>query len=189
MANTRFNYDYQRTAKLLQESTGPGRYYLNTPGPGVNLPFIADPFVRLQEWGANLRAVPGGAVIDMASDLDGRTRRLTKDCVGATYPKSGVVHSVARSYPTNTRFMTEQSRATHPAWLYVDKEQTRWEYPLIDPQENVFMPNEDQITYIDTRLQARDAFIPTMPCPLGFFGHPPTDLSSRAPAVPSARPQ
>jgi hypothetical protein len=166
MANTRFNYDYQRTAKLLQESTGPGRYFLNTPGPGVRMPFVADPFVRLQQWGANLRSVPGGAVIDMASDLDGRTRRLTNDCVWATYPRSGVVRSVANSYPVSTGFMTEQSRATHPAWMYVDREQTRWEYPILNPQENVCMPIE---TDIDTRLQARDAFIPQMPCPLSFF--------------------
>lgn len=169
MANTRFNYDYQRTAKLLQESTGPGRYYLNTPGPGSNLPFIADPFIRLQEWGANLRAVPSGSVVDIASDLDGRTRRYTRDCIQATYPQSGVVRSVARSYPTvATRgFMTEQSRATHPAWMYVDLEQVRWEYPLLDPQESAIVPFA---TDIDTRLQARDAFVPQMPCPLSFRG-------------------
>ena len=32
MAFTRFNYDSCRTAKRLEESTGPGRYILNKPG-------------------------------------------------------------------------------------------------------------------------------------------------------------
>ena len=57
MANTRFNYDECRTAKILQESTGPGRYLLNTPGPGCNPCFITDPHIRLQGIGPNLRTV------------------------------------------------------------------------------------------------------------------------------------
>ena len=43
MAFTRFNYDPCRTAKLLQESTGPGRYMLNVPGPGCKPCFFEDP--------------------------------------------------------------------------------------------------------------------------------------------------
>jgi hypothetical protein len=31
MSFTRFNYDPCRTKKLLEESTGPGRYMLNKP--------------------------------------------------------------------------------------------------------------------------------------------------------------
>jgi hypothetical protein len=34
MAFTRYNYDECRTKKLLQESTDPGRYVLDTPGLG-----------------------------------------------------------------------------------------------------------------------------------------------------------
>ena len=69
MAFTRFNYDECRTKKILQESTGPGRYILNTPGNGCKPCFINDPQIRMQGWGANLRSVPGGAPIDINSDL------------------------------------------------------------------------------------------------------------------------
>ena len=80
MAFTRFNYDPCRTAKLLQESTGPGRYMLNVPGPGCKPCFFEDPEIRLQKWGANLRYVPGGTPIDIDSDLIGITRKNTNDC-------------------------------------------------------------------------------------------------------------
>ena len=81
MANTRFNYDECRTAKILQESTGPGRYLLNTPGPGCNPCFITDPHIRLQGIGPNLRTVPNGHPVDIDSDLMRLTRQLTKDCL------------------------------------------------------------------------------------------------------------
>ena len=70
MSFTRFNYDANRTQKLLQESTFAGRYILNTPGPGANLPFMEDSQVRLQKWGAN--AHNEGANIE--SELRGLTR-------------------------------------------------------------------------------------------------------------------
>ena len=60
MAFTRFNYDKCRTAKFLQETTGPGRYMLNTPGIGCKPCYTSDPQARLQKWGGNLRYVPGG---------------------------------------------------------------------------------------------------------------------------------
>ena len=85
MAFTRFNYDPCRTAKLLQESTGPGRYMLNVPGPGCKPCFFEDPEIRLQKWGANLRYVPGGTPIDIDSDLIGITRKNTNDCIISKY--------------------------------------------------------------------------------------------------------
>ena len=42
MSFTRFNYDECRTAKLLQESTGPGKYILNTSGIGCKPSFNDD---------------------------------------------------------------------------------------------------------------------------------------------------
>ena len=86
MSFTRFNYDPCRTKKILQESTGPGRYMLNRPGWGDKPVFFNDPQVRMQGWGANLRGVVGGASIDIDSDLIGITRPLSKDCAQKKYP-------------------------------------------------------------------------------------------------------
>jgi hypothetical protein len=184
MAFTRFNYDECRTKKLLQESTDPGRWVMNVPGNGLSLPFVEDPHIRMQRWGANLMADP----VDIASDLDGRTRRLTKACFKHQYPLEGVVtaHRPALrstlvsavqsvnpllshdqysssgfydAYPTQKAY-TEETRASHPAWMYRDLEQVRWEYPLLDPQENTCMPFHANLS---TRILEKDAFVPKVP--------------------------
>ena len=77
MAFTRFNYDDARIIKSLQQSTGTGRYYLNTPGPGNNTAFIDDPQIRMQKWGANLSKNK----TQLENDLLGITRKLNTDSI------------------------------------------------------------------------------------------------------------
>ena len=55
MSFTRFHDDPNRIKKQIDESSFAGRYMLNTPGQGMNLPFSEDPQIRLQKWGANLQ--------------------------------------------------------------------------------------------------------------------------------------
>lgn len=157
MANTRFNYDYARTSKLLQESTGPGKYMLNTPGNGDSMPFIADPQIRLQRWGANLYTNP----VDIDSDLMGMTRPLHKHD-RMEYKTHRAKNSSANRYNVASAPVTDETRATHPAWAYRDLEQTRWEYPLLDPQEHTCMTFQNNI---NTRMLEKDNFIPKIPVP------------------------
>ena len=163
MSFTRFNYDPCRTKKLLEESTGPGRYMLNKPGWGNKPCFFSDPQIRMQEWGTNLRRVPGGGPIDINSDLLGITRPLSKDCTKKEFPFAGVVFSMKKEYPTCGQEITSQSRSTHPAFLYRDLEQSN-RYPLfLNPQENVCMPFQNNL---NTQLLERDSFTPKIPCPM-----------------------
>ena len=157
MAFTRFNYDECRTKKILQESTGPGRYMLNVPGPGDKVCFYDDPHIRMQGWGANLRKVTNGAPIDIDSDLIGITRPLSKYCDKNQYPNKGVVKSKRVRYPTCKDSITEQSRATHPAWMYKDLEQTRWEQPFLNPQNNWKKPFDDNL---QSRILEKDLHMP-----------------------------
>ena len=53
MANTRIGNDACRIMKQNQQMTDPGRYTLGVPGPGADLPYVMDPCIRLQKWGAN----------------------------------------------------------------------------------------------------------------------------------------
>mgnify|MGYP003660190978 CR=1 FL=1 len=160
MANTRFNYDECRTSKILQESTGPGRYLLNTPGPGCNPCFIEDPHIRLQGIGPNLRSVHNGHPVDIDSDLMGLTRPLSKDCL--KYDENAV-HSTQNNYKDCSIGYTDETRATHPPWMYRDLEQTRW-YPLLsDPQQKSMIPIND---YKNSTLIAKDNFKPQVRCPL-----------------------
>ena len=154
MANTRFNYDVCRTEKRLQESTGPGRYMLNVPGNGDKPCYMEDPYIRLQQWGANLRTNP----IQLESELLGLDRRAgNKDCIEANAPKYNIGSAVA--YPTCGP-VTQQPRATDPAWTARDLEQTNWWTLPLNPQENVCIPfrhNEN------TQLLARDYFVACPP--------------------------
>ena len=163
MAFTRFNYDKCRTQKLLQEATGPGRYQLNKPGVhgGAKPAFIADPHVRLQEWGANLRHVAGGHPIDIENDLKNIGRYKTRYNAKQQFPRKIPHNNRKVTYTEDKTNMTDQSRATHPTWETRDLEQTRW-YPLIlDPQENVCKHFHNNL---NTRLLERDNYVPKMPC-------------------------
>ena len=162
MAFTRFNYDDCRTKKKLQESTGPGRYSLNMPGNGTSPCFFNDPQIRMQKWGANLETVVNGAPIDIDSDLKGVTRKLTKYSQKSQFPNAGVPKKEKNNYPICGDALTDESRATHPAWMYRALPQTR-EYPLfLNPQENVCMRFHNNL---NTRLLERDNFVPKIPCP------------------------
>ena len=54
MAFTRFHDDPIRIQKQLDESTFSGRYMLNTPGQGIDMPYHNETQMRLQRWGANI---------------------------------------------------------------------------------------------------------------------------------------
>ena len=66
-----------------------------------------------------------------------------------------VFHTV-ESYPEKKECMTQQSRASHPAWMYRALPQNR-EYPLfMNPQENTCMTFHNNL---NTRLLERDHFV------------------------------
>ena len=98
--------------------TGASQYQLNAPGPGVETPFLEDPHMRLQRWGANLR----NNTADLESDLIGINRKLTKQTVD--YRKNTPSTS-AIGYGTQSAFIDE-TRASNPAWTLRDLEHTRW---------------------------------------------------------------
>ena len=64
-----------------------------------------------------------------------------------------------KNYKTQKGYIDE-TRASHPSWLYRDLEQTRWEYPLMDPQENVCKHFNNNIS---TRILEKDNYVPKIP--------------------------
>jgi hypothetical protein len=57
-------------------------------------------------------------------------------------------------YP-NDKYHTDQSRATHPAWTFRDKQQMRYDILFLNPQENVCLPFENNL---NTTLLEKDYF-------------------------------
>jgi len=155
MAFTRFNYDECREKKLLQEATGLGRYMLNVPGNGATPPLSADPFNRAQKWGGNLRT----NTTNLESDLLGLTRNLNRDCLQFDY-ESNAAKSAPINYPVSQP-ITDQSRSTHPAWEYRDLEQQHYAILPLDPQENVCIPFQNNLS---TRIIEKNEFVAKYPC-------------------------
>ena len=158
MANTRFYYDDVRTRKRLQQSTGAGRYILNKPGNGCAPCYVEDAHIRLQGWGANLRSVPNGHPVDLASDLLGLTRTARKNPLDY---RQYSVKSNKQDFPECTTAYTDESRATHPPWEYKGLGKERWEYPVNNPQEHAYMKFANNL---NSSLIYKDNYVPRIPC-------------------------
>jgi hypothetical protein len=151
MAQTRFNDDPCRISKKLQQMTDPGRYILNVPGNGETPPYIEDPQIIIQKWGANLRT----NVVNLESSLFGVNKPLNRDCLGKDEYKNKnfdvVTHKI--EYPVNNNLFTEQSRVIMPAWTCRDTEQVNWNILPLNPQENTCMSFQNNVS---TRILERD---------------------------------
>jgi hypothetical protein len=152
MSFTRIYDDPARIEKQLSEWTFQGRYQLDTPGPGINLPLQEDPQIRLQGWGANLQT----NTVNIESDLMGLTRSLNCDNIKENDYKLHTFHGTMPNYPLATPFV-EESRASHPAWMFRDAVGPRWEYPMINPQANLEKRFHDNI---QTRILEKDYYVP-----------------------------
>jgi len=159
MASTRFKYDDCRTKKELQQSTDPGKWILNVPGNGISPFYMEDPHIRIQKWGGNLRT----NTINLESDLRGINRQSNRDCLGKDNYENFNVPSASIEYPSSVNLNTEQSRSTNPAWWYRDLEQKAWEYPPLNPQVNVCLPFQNNLS---TRILEKDYFTPKRDCVL-----------------------
>ena len=132
MSFTRFHDDSARIKKQLEMSNNTGRYQLERPGAGTNLPFLEDPRIRLQHWGANLR----NNTMELDNDLRGITHKLTKDIKEYT---TFIPKTTTNTYPTQQTFIDE-TRVSLPAWTFRDLEQTRWDIPFNSGQANTEIP-------------------------------------------------
>lgn len=146
---TSIRNDPARIKKNLDMISNLGRYKLETPGPGKDLPFIEDTQIRLEQWGANR----GTEMTNVESDLLGLTRRLNRDEVEQNeYKLYAVETQPIKCYRVENPYVLE-SRASHPAWMYRTLEQDRWEMPWINPQTNLEAPFHANI---QTRILEKD---------------------------------
>jgi len=156
MAFTRFHDDPARIQKSLEESTFISHYQLNAPGPGDENPFLEDPNIRLQRWGANLHR----NTVELESDFRGLTRPLNRDLIlENNYLRHSITAPLVTNYGISQPFV-EESRATHPAWTYRENITERWEEPWINPQSGLEKPFQSNI---QTRILEKDNFVSILP--------------------------
>lgn len=135
MAFTRFHDDPVRIQKRLNESTQVGMYHLNTPGNGLNIPYIDDINIRLQKWGGNIQT--NGFVIEQ--ELRGYRKNEKYDVQEYKQPLTSSIKY------NNEKFYVDESRASLPAWTFRDKTHFRQTPLFLDPQKNLFIPFENNI--------------------------------------------
>lgn len=159
--NTRFNYDTARTQKRLEESTYAIRYHLDTPGAGINLPFQDDPQIRMQKYGANMMT----NTVGLENELRGMTRPINKNALDMPHPMSESMKSKPVSFPSANPFV-EESRATHPAFMYRDLQRDNWSYLPMNPQKRIgeytqgsFGLERNFQENIQTRILEKDSFL------------------------------
>jgi len=129
MAFTRFKDDPARVNKYLEETTSIGKYHLNTPGNGLDNPYIDDTHIILQKWGANLQS--NSLLVE--NELRNLNRPLSRD--SNSYKQ---VDSQSYQFPVKN-FNIDESRASLPAWTFRDKSVVRFDYPLNGTQNNKSM--------------------------------------------------
>ena len=145
MAFTRFHDDPDVIKKKLCEMTFEGVYQLNVPGNGLQNPYVNDPNIRLQKWGANLQT----NTIDIDSKFKGLDRKLASD-----YQKYKEPESQKQNYGTSS-FLVDETRASHPAWLYKDLNQYRPAHLFYNPQSNTTLRFENNQP---TRILEKDYY-------------------------------
>ena len=160
MAFTRFHDDSSRIIKELDIATYSGRYALNVPGNGTNPVYMQDPHIRLQKWGGNAMTM----ATDIENNLRGLTRNLNRDTADNLYRGGKYTSTPAGSHTLSSgatvNSYTDQSRATHPAWMLRDTQQYRPAFPMFDPQENTCIPFQNNLS---TRILEKDYFVPACP--------------------------
>jgi hypothetical protein len=149
---TRFNDDPARIEKKLQQQTDQGRWYIDTPGPGANLPFALDPQIIPQKWGANLWTNS----VDIQSSLLGIDKRVNRDCLDQKIYKRQDVYVQPIQYPVCESFLTtEQSRVIMPAWTARDLQQNHAYILPNNPQAHTEMGFSNNVS---SRIFEKDNF-------------------------------
>ena len=164
MASSRFFDDEARIRKRNAIDTFEGRYRLDVPGNGADMPFNADPHIRIQKWGANFST----NMMDINSDLRGMTRPLNKDFIEINeYKKFSVTPNLANANPAVVNYITDETRATNPAWVLKEKEMNRMEPPFINPVDMTFL-KKPFYENLNTRILEKDYFKPKFSRNTGF---------------------
>jgi hypothetical protein len=143
MAFTRFKYDPAREIKYLEESTTVGKYHLNTPGNGLANPYIDNPHIRLQKWGANLQS--NSLLVE--NELRNLKRPLTRDL-----NKYQSVNTEMFHFPVKN-FDIDESRASLPAWLFRGNDDMRFDINMKQSKINIPFQNN-----LQTRILEKDYY-------------------------------
>jgi hypothetical protein len=83
------------------------------------------------------------------------TRKMNRDLVEINDYQKNAVQSSETNWGITKPFV-EESRASHPAWMYKSLEQDRWEYPILNPLHGIEKKFNENI---QTRILEKDHYL------------------------------
>lgn len=178
---TRFYDDPGRIIKSNQISTEPGRYMLDTPGNGTKPYYMEDPQIIPQKWAGNLWTHS----VDIQSSMLGLDKTMNRDCLittgslcGRTPKPEIIAHPI--EYPISRALTTDQSRATNPAWMLREEDQS-YRIPLMfnaQSNDRIFQTFQYDSS---TRIAVKDQFVRPTYCiatDTNFYGLPSESITN-----------
>lgn len=176
MSLSRLNNDTCTYKTNLRQSVGVGNYYTGQPRQDCNLCFPEDTSAQLgsQNIGPIQKGISGATskdvkLIDVSSDLLGITRhasncptdKFQKDSKHSKGLKDSKTPTYALDFPPVCRTIrTEDTRLSNPPCTLRGTGINRWEWLCTNPQDNVTMPFDYNISY---RTIAKDNHRPHLP--------------------------
>lgn len=154
MAFTRFHDDPNRIIKKNLETTNMSDYTFNVPSNTnkYNI-YINDPHVRMQKSGGTQY----NNIVDLEGQLKQMNMPLSRDFVNNQYDKKNPIYHSLRQIPIYqlNKTITDESRSTHPSWIYRESRQYRPDHLFEDPQQNFSLKFENNI---DTNIATKDNY-------------------------------
>lgn len=132
MSFTRLFYDKNNVNDRLKEDYNNLKYNLHVPGNSSLPYYIDDPQIRLQKFGANL----SNNLVDINSSLLGIDKKLSRHyCNKDNYNTNKLNNNFSKIlFPDYKEAITDESRATMPAWNLRDQENINSTYLHYNPQ-------------------------------------------------------
>jgi hypothetical protein len=191
MSFNRLDYDTCAYKQELSESVGPGDYQLTTPFISCDDCFNTDPQIILQHSGNSVaKKMP---MIDVDSELMNINRKLSNCSNDSFVPKFNKDGEIDNSIELNDFKKcdmppTENTLLSNPSCNLRGTGWNRWEWLCQDPQANINIPFDYNIS---NRLVVKDNHRPVIPQPLDQSGILPSENNvpikvniAKAPAVP-----
>ncbi len=175
-------YDEESYQQSINQSVGPGSYHLGVPRVSCKPCFPTDPTIMLQGQGvSHIKDTP---LVDVSSELYGINRKLSKNindqyipscpdsvCSSGEVCGQGVVGTCANGGHSNNTLEhmsdcslpTEDTRLTNPPCNLRGTGWNRWQHLHTNPQANVEIPFNWNIS---NRILVKDNHRACIPTPL-----------------------
>jgi hypothetical protein len=151
MSFTRFHDDPNRIQKTNLERSAINDYTFNVPGNTKGSHFFYDPHIRSQKNGVPLY----NTMVNVESTLKNIGRPLYRDNLHLNQYQRYDSYNGKVNPTQEVKTITNESRASHPAWTYRVYCPFRKDYLFYDAQSNISIPFD---AYLDTNILEKDYY-------------------------------